>query len=103
MTTFRELGVWSTFDWINDSNPMFNSYFARCVKTGPRTYRAIDAQGKPTGATMRVGSHKAPVFHGALPEVAAPAPKAKRRRTNWSDTVRDPLDEKDNLGESPDY
>ena len=29
--------------------------------------------------------------------------KPKRKRQTWSDTVRDALDERDNLGESPDF
>lgn len=57
MTRFRDLSVGDTFDWINDRQPTFSSYFAACEKTGPRTYVSDD------GHRHRVGSINAVVYH----------------------------------------
>ena len=55
--TFRNLAVGQTFDWIDDKAIGSNSFFLRCTKTGPRTYR--DSQG----FDHRVGTINAKVFH----------------------------------------
>ena len=59
MTKFRDLGIGDTFDWIGPVT-RFNSYFARCEKLSPRTYRNI---GPGKQFVMRVGSLNAEVFH----------------------------------------
>jgi hypothetical protein len=41
---FKELSIGDTFDFINDEEPHLNSFFARCTKTGPRTYSAGQRQ-----------------------------------------------------------
>lgn len=55
--TFRELPIGYSFDWIDDENPRFNSFYLRCVKVSARTY--IDEHG----SRHAVGSVKAQVFH----------------------------------------
>lgn len=61
---FRELPIGASFDWINDANPMFNSFYLRCVKTSERTY--VDE----TGLRHRVGSIHANVYHVEMPIAA---------------------------------
>jgi hypothetical protein len=57
---FRDLQVGDTFDFINDAEPGFNSFFARCTKLSERTY-TYQANGQLV--RNQVGSIYAPVFH----------------------------------------
>ena len=54
---FRDLAVGDSFDFVNDKEPTFTSYFATCTKTGTRTYVSDD------GHKHRVGSINARVYH----------------------------------------
>lgn len=59
--TFRNLAIGDTFDFVDDSNtyrPVHCSYFYRCVKTGNRTYRAIEPQ-----TDHRIGTINCKVYH----------------------------------------
>lgn len=53
---FRDLKIGQSFDWIGPDR-MLNSFYLRCVKTGPRTY--VDERGR----AHRVGSVNAKVYH----------------------------------------
>ena len=59
--TFAQLSIGDTFDFINMSQPMFNSFYRRCVKTSTRKYETIDAPVMQ----CRVGSVSARVYHVA--------------------------------------
>jgi hypothetical protein len=64
-TLFRDLKVGDTFDFIDDENRMYNSFYDRCVKLSAMTYKSIEPETRPeryTG-TYQVGSIKAQVFH----------------------------------------
>jgi hypothetical protein len=61
-TLFKHIFVGTSFDWINDANPSFNSFYLRCVKTSTRTY--VDSNG----SRHRVGSVNAQVHHVEGPE-----------------------------------
>ena len=61
MTLFRDVVIGQCFDWVGPRSD-FNSFYARCIKTGARTYREIEDDGKPT-FTYRVGSINATVYH----------------------------------------
>lgn len=39
---FRDLATGDTFDFVNMSQPMMNSFYRRCVKISTRKYQAID-------------------------------------------------------------
>lgn len=62
MTTFEQLDVGQSFDWIDDANPSRVSFWHRCVKTSARTYRSYE-----NGHTYTVGTIKAQVFHPGVP------------------------------------
>ena len=53
---FRDLSIGTTFDFIDDANPMHNSFYWRCTKISTRKYRAA-------GITHTVGTIDAKVFH----------------------------------------
>jgi hypothetical protein len=54
---FKDLSVGQSFDFIGPER-MYNSFYLRCTKTGPRTYR------DENGVNHRIGSaSKAEVFH----------------------------------------
>jgi hypothetical protein len=57
MTTFRELAIGQTFDWVNDAAIGSNSFFRPCTKVSARKY--VDDQG----TEYRVGSVNATVYH----------------------------------------
>lgn len=57
--TFADLAIGDTFDFVNLSQPMLNSFYRRCIKTSTRKYQAVD---EPKNA-YRVGSVKARVYH----------------------------------------
>ena len=59
--TFAQLSIGDTFDFIDMSRPMFNSFYRRCVKTSTRKYETIDAPVMQ----CRVGSVSARVYHVA--------------------------------------
>lgn len=54
---FKELKQGQEFDWIDDDNIGYNSFFKRCIKTAQRTYKDTD------GNRYSVGSINAVVFH----------------------------------------
>lgn len=56
--TFRNLAIGDTFDFLDPVNQRLNSYFYRCVKTGNRTYRAIEPQ-----TDHRIGTINCKVYH----------------------------------------
>ena len=60
--TFRELNVGDTFDFVNDDNRFYNSFYERCTKVSPRCYTWVSTL---TGATLqsRVGTVNVHVFH----------------------------------------
>lgn len=58
---FRDLHQNESFDWVDPTPGARNSFFDRCYKTGPRTYRAFG-----TERSYRVGSINASVFHVGL-------------------------------------
>lgn len=62
VTRFRDLAIGQTFDFINDNNRMWNSFYRRCIKTSTRKYQTID--GEPV-MQLRVGSVNAKVYHVA--------------------------------------
>jgi hypothetical protein len=53
---FRDLHIGDTFDFIGPDN-MLNSFYRRCVKTGPRSYACEN------GGRYTVGSVSAAVYH----------------------------------------
>ena len=55
---FKELNIGDTFDFIDDANPGWNSFFDRCKKISPRKYISTD---KPR--TYIIGSVSAAIFH----------------------------------------
>lgn len=57
MTTFGSLRIGQVFDFVNDANPTFNSFYLPCRKISDRRY--VDE----TGAVHRVGSIQAAVYH----------------------------------------
>lgn len=59
---FRDLTEQQSFDFVDDANPIRNSFWDRCIKTGPRTYTSIK-----TGLRYRVGSIDAKVYHPGVP------------------------------------
>ena len=61
MTKFRDLSIGQEFDFIDDENPMYNSFYTRCVKTGARKYES--AEGAGVGVSYTVGSINAKVYH----------------------------------------
>ena len=62
MPSFKSLPVGASFDFIDDANPSFNSFYSRCVKVSPRCYRAsLNTFDAPV--TLRVGSINAAVYH----------------------------------------
>lgn len=64
MTTFKDISLsQETFDFINPATPGQNSFFERCYKIGPRTYRCLDDEAHKLYGVMRVGSVKAEVFN----------------------------------------
>ena len=54
---FRDLSIGDTFDFVNDSRPIFNSFFLRCKKVSTRRYEDSE------GYIHRVGSINAMVHH----------------------------------------
>jgi len=54
---FRHLLVGDSFDWLNDKNPMLNSFYLRCVKISERKYK------DEKGLVHNVGSINANVYH----------------------------------------
>jgi hypothetical protein len=57
MNTFKTIAIDDTFDFIDDRNNSYNSFFLRCTKISPRKYR------DSTGQTHQVGSTSAAIFH----------------------------------------
>ena len=57
---FRDVALNEPFDFINPGT-LCNSFFDRCFKTGPRTYRSFS-----TNCEHRIGSINAEVFHVGL-------------------------------------
>jgi len=55
---FNDLSIGETFDFIDDENPMYNSFFERCTKVSTRKYLA--GNGFPE---YTIGSIFADVFH----------------------------------------
>ena len=53
---FRMLAIGNSFDFIKPDS-LYNSFFLRCTKTGPRKYQ------DQTGANHRIGSIKAQVYN----------------------------------------
>ena len=56
---FRDVEVGQGFDFIEPNGS--NTFFDRCYRTGPRTYRAVSS-----GSTFTVGSIDARVYHVGL-------------------------------------
>jgi len=54
---FKDLNIGDNFDWVNDDEPQWNSFFHPCVKTSTRKY--IDYYGQD----YTVGSINAIVYH----------------------------------------
>lgn len=54
---FKELPTSASFDFISPISA-HNSFFDRCIKTGPRSYTSL-----ATGAVYKVGSINCEVFH----------------------------------------
>lgn len=61
---FRDLKVGDTFDFVDDSNITFNSFYDRCVKTSTRCYSPLE--GKLKDMKLRVGSINATVHHVSI-------------------------------------
>lgn len=57
---FRDLKIEQFFDFVNDENRMLNSFWDRCIKTGPRSYKSVE-----TGVKYTVGSINAVVYHAS--------------------------------------
>jgi hypothetical protein len=53
---FRDLSIGTRFDFIDDANPSWNSFYERCLKISARKYRAA-------GVNHTVGSINAKVYH----------------------------------------
>jgi hypothetical protein len=53
---FRDLDLLDSFDFVGPDR-LLNSFYLRCIKTGPRTYN------DETGVRHRVGSINATVYH----------------------------------------
>lgn len=62
MTKFRELNIGDTFDFVDDrpERRIYNSFFDRCTKTGPRSYSWTNQHGT---LTSRVGTTNIEVYH----------------------------------------
>lgn len=64
--TFRDLNTGDTFDFLDDDNRMFNSFYDRCRKISFRRYQSLD-----TGTIYQVGTINVRVHHveskGAYP------------------------------------
>lgn len=58
---FRDLAKGDTFDFIDDVNPLRNSYYRRCVKLSARTYTPVEGEDAPR--PLRVGTINCQVFH----------------------------------------
>ena len=56
---FRQLAIGDTFDFVNMSQPMMNSFYRRCVKISTRKYQAIEDPKD----IYSVGSISARVYH----------------------------------------
>jgi len=64
MTTFKDLSAEKeTFDFVNPATPGQNSFFERCYKIGPRTYRCVNNEAHKIYGKMKVGSLQAEVFN----------------------------------------
>ena len=61
MAKFRDLSIGQEFDFIDDENPMYNSFYTRCVKTSARKYE--NADGSVNVISYTVGSINAKVYH----------------------------------------
>ncbi len=91
--TFGQLSVGQTFDFIGPDR-MYNSFFEPCLKTGTRTYIAINNDGKQNmrygKSPMRVGSLKADVHHVGKYDswVKQQNPSTIRVRSNPDGTVK---------------
>ena len=59
-TTFRDLRIGQTFDFIGPDR-QWNSFYEKCRKVTSRGYVSIENPGRY--GTMRVGSIDAEVFH----------------------------------------
>jgi hypothetical protein len=59
---FRDLPLGATFDFLNDSQPMFNSFYDRCQKTSARTYVSVELNPKYDGR-YQIGSINCQVYH----------------------------------------
>ena len=57
---FRDLAIGQSFDFINDSNRMLNSFFERCIKTSVRQYQSLS-----TGIVYSIGSVNAEIHHAS--------------------------------------
>lgn len=57
--TFSALEIGDTFDFVNMSQPMMNSFYRRCVKISLRRYQVIE---EPK-TVYRIGSINARVYH----------------------------------------
>ena len=70
--TFKSLRVGQEFDFVEDGS-IYNSFYERCVKMGPRTYQTVRPVPHATadGATVLrpmcccVGTVKVAVYHVA--------------------------------------
>lgn len=56
-STFKNLSIGDSFDFINDLTPGYNSFFKRCTKISARKYK------DETGTVYQVGSTKTAVYH----------------------------------------
>lgn len=54
---FKELQIGAEFDWIDDANPTWNSFYLRCTKISARKYSDTN------GVVHRVGCINAVVYH----------------------------------------
>ncbi len=80
---FRELAIEQTFDWIDDANPLRNSFFEQCRKVSARKY-----VGLTNSREYRVGTINAAVFHvepGAVAEIKKPQNVFLYRRGNGNE------------------
>ena len=61
---FRDLNVGDEFDFVSP-NPMMNSFYETCTKTGPRTYTWVSQHPVDRGRVFktRVGSINVKVYH----------------------------------------
>lgn len=65
MAQFKDVKVGQTFDFVGPE-PMYNSFYDTCVKTGQRSYRSLL---RTEHADYRIGSINCEVYHVA--EIAA--------------------------------